>query len=153
MATAWLSRLRGYRADLLVLFLMVAGFALNVSTPIWFAPPYFEYTSGLYLILFFAWVPVFIVLMRRKRQVRRIALVVIGGTLLMSCTCMLLRSRSMFTLPSLDQVRCEPRPTDSTHVRYACTRHAFEGPQYDETLIIDGPARSPILLLIEASRP
>ncbi len=153
MASTWLSRLRAYRADLMVLFLMVAGLALNIYAPVWFAPPYFEYTIWLYLIIFLAWIPAFIVLMRRKRQARRIVYVVIGGTLLLTFSCMVVMPRSMFALVVLDTIRCEPLPVDPAHVRYACTRQAFEGTQYNRTLIIDGPAGSPILFLIEAPRP
>ena len=153
MASAWLSRLRAYRADLMVLFLMIAGFALNIYAPVWFAPPYFQYTFWLYLIIFLAWIPAFIVLMRRKRPARRIIYVVIGGMLLMSFSCFLLMPRSMFAVAVLDSIHCEPLSADPAHVRYACTRSYFESTVHNETLIVDGPSGSPILFLIDTRRP
>jgi hypothetical protein len=61
--------------------------------------------------------------------------------------------RMMQQVTVLDSIRCELQPSDPRRVRYACTRQAFEGTQYNQTLIVDGPAGSPILFLVESPRP
>jgi hypothetical protein len=153
MAPASLSRVALYRPAWIVLVLVIVGVALNIFTPFWLAPPNFERTFWLYFIVLFAWIPVLIVLMRGRRRVRQIVYVIIGGALLTGCSFMFFRPRSMFTVAVLDSFRCETQPAEPTRVRYACTRHAFEGSQYDQTLIIEGPTGSPILFLVESPRP
>ena len=125
-----------YRADWIVLFLMVAGFVLNIYAPVWFAPPYFEYTIWLYAVLFFAWIPAYILLRRGQRRPASILLVVILGALVTGCSCMIFRPDSTFTLAVLDKIRCEPQPIEETRVRYVCTRRAFEGSAYDQALTL-----------------
>lgn len=138
-----------YRNDILVLLLLVAGFILNIYAPIWLAPPNFIYTTWIYVILFFAWVPAYLFLIRPRQRPARAALFVILGIILTSFSCMVILPNSVFTAAFLDTIQCEQQPTDPGQVRYACTRHAFEGPQYDRTTIIQGPSGSPILFLME----
>ncbi len=142
------SFLKRQRADLIVLFLVVAGLVLNIYAPVWFAPPYVEYTVWLYLVLFFAWIPAYVLLMRRRRRLLTILLVVILGAFVTGCGCMVFRPDSTFTVVGLDKIRCEPQPTDDWRVRYACTRHAFEGSQFDRTLTLEGPKGSPVLFRV-----
>jgi hypothetical protein len=141
-----------YRNDIIVLILLVAGFALNIYAPIWFAPPYFAYTTWIYVVLFFAWVPAYLFLIRPRQRPGRVALFVILGMILTSCSCMVVRPSSVFAAGVLDNIQCEQEPTDPGQVRYACTRNAFEGPQYDTTYIIQGPNGSPILFLVEIQK-
>jgi hypothetical protein len=147
------SLLKRHRDDLIVLFLMVVGFVLNIYAPVWFAPPYVEYTVWLYLVLFFAWIPVYVLLMHRRRRLVPILLVAILGAFVTGCGCMVFRPDSTFAVTVLDKIRCEPQPTDDSRVRYACTRHAFEGSQYDQTLTLEGPKGSPILFRVAVSKP
>ncbi|MFN8373592.1 MAG: hypothetical protein U0694_12055 [Anaerolineae bacterium] len=57
-------------AEVVILLLIIAGIALNIYAPVWLKPPLFEYTIWLYLILFFAWVPVYLLYARRQRRPR-----------------------------------------------------------------------------------
>ena len=48
-------------ADIAALLLIIVGFLLNLFAPIWLKPPLFEYTIWLYLLVFLAWVPIYII--------------------------------------------------------------------------------------------
>jgi hypothetical protein len=151
MAAQIPSIFRRYRNDLIILFLIGLGVVLNAYAPVWFAPPYLEYTIWLYIALLLTWVPVYVLLMRGTRPRPVILRVVIIGGLLMGCGCMVLKPRSMFVVTVLDSVQCEEQPTDPGSVRLLCTRHAFEGSQYNPTLTLVGPRGSPILFLSASS--
>jgi hypothetical protein len=152
MAASTISFLKRYRADWIVLFLMVAGFALNVYAPVWFAPPYLGYTVWLYLALFFAWIPAYILIRRRQRRLVSVLLFAILGAFLTGCGCAVFRPTSTFTVAYLDTIRCEPQPTDETRVRYVCTRQAFEGSQFNQAMTLEGPKGWSVLFLVAFKR-
>lgn len=70
------------RAELVILLLMVGGFLFTLFAPIWLKPPLFEYTIWLYLIVFFAWIPVFLIVVRRKHSRRFTSVFTILGLFL-----------------------------------------------------------------------
>ena len=141
-----------YRNDIIVLLMIVGGFALNVYAPVWFAPPLFQYTIYLYLVLFFAWIPAYLVLMRGKRRGRLMLLFVIVAALFTTCACVLVIPRSSFGIAVLDTLDCQPQSADAGRVRYACTRHAFDGPQFDHTLFLEGLNGLPLLWVVGNDR-
>jgi hypothetical protein len=49
-------------------------------------------------------------------------------------------------------VDCEQQPTEDGRVRYACTRHAFDGPQFDRTLLLEGLDWLPLLWVVGDER-
>ncbi len=139
-----------YRDDLIVLGVMIGGLLLNVYAPLWLAPPLFNYTTWLYLILFLAWIPVYLRLMRGKRRGRLMGLFIPVAILVTCFGCMLLRPRSAFAMGVFDTIRCDPQPADAGRTRYVCTREAFEGPEFNQTWVLEGVAGLPVLWLVEA---
>jgi|FLYN01.1.fsa_nt_gi hypothetical protein len=139
-----------YRDDLIVLLVMVGGFLLNIYAPLWLAPPLFRYTTWLYLLVFFAWIPVYLRLMRGKRRGRLIALFIPVAVLVTCFGCILIRPRSAFAMGVFDTITCEPQPAVEGRVRYACTRQAFEGPQFNRAWVLEGIAGLPVIWIVEA---
>jgi hypothetical protein len=139
-----------HRDDLIVLLVMIGGFLLNIYAPLWLAPPLFEYTIWLYVLLFFAWVPVYTLLMRGKRRGRLMVLFVLVAALVTSCAWITIRPRSAFGNGFLDRVECAEQPADEGRVRYACTRVAFEGPEFNRTWLLEGLAGLPVIWVVRA---
>lgn len=140
-----------HRDDFIVLLVLVGGFVANIYAPLWLAPPNFEYTVWLYLLLFFAWIPVYLRLMRGKRRPRLMLVFALVMMLATSCACMLIRPRSAFAISGfLDSVRCAEQSADAGRVRYTCTRVAFDGPEYNQTLQLEGFAGWPVVWLVQA---
>lgn len=134
------------RADLLVLALVAAGLLLNIYAPLWLTPPLFEYTVWFYLLLFFAWIPVYVVLLRRRRRASLMLLTILVGSLLLSCACMTIRPRSAFGMVFLDLVKCTQRELPARErVGYACTRRSFDGPEFDRTFYFESLPGLPIM--------
>lgn len=141
-----------YRDDVIVLLVLVGGFFANIYAPLWLAPPRFEYTIWLYLLLFFAWIPVYVRRMRGKRRPRLMIVFTLVMMMLTSCMCMLIRPRSTFgVIGFLDSLRCEEQPADAGRVRYTCTRVAFDGAQYDQTWVLEGIAGVPVIWVVETN--
>jgi hypothetical protein len=142
--------LQRHRADLLVLVLMVAGLLLNIYAPIWFTPPLFYYTVWLYLLLFFAWIPAYLLLLRTGRRPALMALTVIVSGLLLTCLCLTIRPRSAFGLTILESITCQAQtPAETGRVRYACTRSSLDGPDFNRTFLFDTLPGLPIMWLVE----
>jgi hypothetical protein len=141
-----------FRNDIIILVMIVGGFLLNVYAPVWLAPPLFQYTIYLYLVLFFAWIPAYLLLMRGKRRGRLMFLFVTVAALFTSCACMVVIPRSSFGIAVLDTLECQPQPADAGRVRYACTRRAFDGPQFDRTLLLEGVDWLPLLWVVGDER-
>lgn len=130
---------------------MVGGFLLNIYAPLWLAPPLFEYTIWIYLVLFFAWVPVYLILMRGKRRRRLMGLFVPVAMLVTCFGCMLIRPRSAFGVNLFfDTVECEGQPADEGRARYACTRVSFDGPAFNRTWVLEGVAGLPVIWVVQA---
>ncbi len=141
-----------HRDDLIVLLVMIGGFLSNIYAPLWLAPPLFEYTIWLYVLLFFAWVPVYVLRMRGKRRGRLMILFVLVVMLVTSCACMTIRPRSTFGMNGfLDTVRCVEQPADEGRVRYACTRVAFDGPESNRTWLLEGVAGLPVIWVVQVN--
>ncbi len=141
-----------YRDDVIVLLVLIGGFFANIYAPLWLAPPLFEYTIWLYLLLFFAWIPVYMRRMRGKRRPRLMVVFTLVMMLLTSCMCMLIRPRSTFgVIGFLDSLRCEEQPADVGRLRYICTRVAFDGAQYDQTWRLEGITGLPVIWVVETN--
>lgn len=138
-----------WRGDFIVLTLVAAGFLLNLYAPIWLAPPLFPYTVWLYLLLFFAWIPAYLLLLRGQRRSSLMILTILVGSVVLSCACMTIRPRSAFGVTVLDSVTCEEQMPAAGRSRYACTRHSFEGSQFDRTFVFDALPGLPIMWLVE----
>jgi hypothetical protein len=135
--------------DLIVLALIVLGFALNIYAPIAFTPPLFQYTVWLYLLCFYAWIPVYIWLLRGRRRPALMTLTILVGGIIFSCTCMTIRPNSAFTVTYLDSITCEEQPQPGGRIRYACTRQAFEGEQFNNTFVYDTLPGLPLMWRVE----
>jgi hypothetical protein len=141
-----------YRNEFIALLLLAVGIAFNFFAPIWLAPPHFEDSTWLYLILIFAWIPVYVLLTRGKR--RRIAnLAVVVGFLLSGMWFVITLPKTGAASDWLNGLSCQERPTSAGLVRYGCTIEAFDGPEYNRTYVIEGPRWSPLLFLVEITRP
>jgi hypothetical protein len=143
-----MSKLRG---EFIVLLLLVGGFAFNIFAPIWLKPPLFEYTIWLYLIGFFAWVPVYIVYARRLRHPLFVIAFILLGTCMSSYLSIRLLPRSMFGLTYLDRIQCSPLDDVDWRQRIACERISFEGAG-NRTLVFESVERLPVMWLLEDRR-
>jgi hypothetical protein len=143
-APPFLSR---HRNTLIVLVVLLVGVLMNVYAPVWFAPPYFDYTIWFYLVLLFAWLPLSLVLLRRTRRPSVVFLAIVIGGGITLCGCTLTHPTSVFGMTILDSVGCVEQAADPGWTEYLCTRHVFEGDRANWTLTIHGPNGSPLLLL------
>jgi hypothetical protein len=133
------------RADLIVLALVAAGLLLNIYAPLWLTPPLFEYTVWFYLLLFFAWIPVYVLLLRRRRRASLLLLTILVGGLLMTCACMTIRPRSAFGVVFLDSVECVQQELAGGWMGYTCIRQSFDGPEFNRTFYFESLPGLPIM--------
>lgn len=140
-----------FRTDMLILLMIIAGFALNIVAPLWLKPPLFEYTIWLYLAAFFAWVPLYLIYARRQRRHWFFVAFILLGMCLATFLCMVFVPRSAFALTYFDTIRCEQVDTVEGRQLFACTRESFEG-EGSRTLVLESVEWLPVMWLLEDNR-
>jgi hypothetical protein len=134
------SQPRAWQPYLTILATALFGLLFTLNAPLWFKPPYVEATSLLYALLFFAWIPMFIIQRRKHPRVNLTMLIVVVGTLGSCCTCAVIAPTSNATwgLGVLDNTTCQEVEVEGNRVRYDCLREAFDGPEFNQQMTLEG---------------
>lgn len=117
---------RSYRPEVIIVLIMTAGFLFTFFAPLWLKPPYFEYTIFIYIVVCFAWTPVFAFVAWRKYSTYFSSVLMVVGLCLTILIFTALASYYPFSFPTRN-IRCNEYVSEG-RTNYNCFFLDEQGP-------------------------
>ncbi len=135
------------RSQRIVVAVMVVGAAVALIWPLWLAPPYFQYTPYVYLVLLVLWLPILFlsVLWRPSGSTFGAVLSVVFLGYLLGFLVLALAGPG-FAVLAFEPQDCQQQPSGEGQVRYICKHNSSFGVAsiYD-LYTLEGPQGWPLV--------